>query len=173
MGATRHRPGSRPSLKKSGDYCRLLPSPREKSWIGERHGTCQMQRNYGKRDQRPGRGCIGCGAPLRNRSEQQPSAARRSDESQYRNIFPDMPGSRDDPPKKSNLGTLIVSALVIGFVVYACSPGSNSSKSSTSSELKGLFACQQAIRFASKDPDKADIPYAEARSVGYEYMPSD
>ncbi|WP_122974679.1 zinc-ribbon domain-containing protein [Comamonas thiooxydans] len=126
-------------------------------------------RECGKEISDQAEACIGCGAPLRNRSEQQPSAARRSDESQYRNIFPDMPGSRDDPPKKSNLGTLIVSALVIGFVVYACSPGSNSSKSSTSSELKGLFACQQAIRFASKDPDKADIPYAEARSVGYEY----
>lgn len=130
--------------------------------------------------------CIGCGAPLPKRQEQRPQPVRQrdeeqyrkvfphtserwSDESNYRNTFPDMPGNNDDPPKKSNLGTLLISAVVIAFVVYACSPGSKSSKSSTSSELKGLFACQQAIRFASKDPDKADIPYAEARSVGYEY----
>lgn len=113
--------------------------------------------------------CIGCGAPLRSKQEQRPIAGSWSDESNYRNIFPDMPGNHDEPPKKSNLSTLLISAVVIGFVVYACSPGSNSKKSSTSSEVNGLLACKQAIRFASKDPDKADIPYAEARSVGYEY----
>lgn len=113
--------------------------------------------------------CIGCGAPLRSRPEHNPSAARRSDESQYRNIFPDMPEDHNAPPKKSNLGTLLISAVVIGFVVYACSSTSNSTKSSTSSEMKGLFSCQQAIRMSATDPDKADIPYAEPRSVGSDY----
>lgn len=113
--------------------------------------------------------CIGCGAPLRSRPEQRPSEARRSDESQYRNIFPDMPEDRDEPPKKSNLGTLLISAVVIGFVAYACTSSSSSSKSDTTSEMKGLFSCQQAIRMSATDPDKADIPYAEPRSVGSEY----
>lgn len=113
--------------------------------------------------------CIGCGAPLRSRPEHNPSAARRSDEGQYRNIFPDMPEAHDAPPKKSSIGALVVSAVVIGFVAYACTSSSSSSKSDTASEMKGLFSCQQAIRMVASDPDKADIPYAEPRSAGSEY----
>ena len=45
-----HRPGSRPSLKKSGDYCRLLPSPQRE--IMDRGGEAwhlSNAENAGKR----------------------------------------------------------------------------------------------------------------------------
>lgn len=115
--------------------------------------------------------CVGCGAPVRASSPPRASGSVASDESQYGNIFPGMAAGGQVKPKKIGLGTSILGAVVAGFVAYSCTSSDSPPGGTTSvSESRGLSTCKEAIRIASKDPDRAEIPYAKAESVGPEYV---
>ncbi|MDC2858609.1 zinc-ribbon domain-containing protein [Delftia sp. DT-2] len=127
--------------------------------------------------------CIGCGAPINptpHRTEPQakrePSALAKSlgygeskGEEQYGNIFPDM--QQKAPQSKAaqviGWGLTIATVALIG----SCMFGSRGKSSSNGiSDSRALSLCKEGIRLVSRDPDKAQIPYAESERIGPDYV---
>lgn len=92
-------------------------------------------------------------------------------EDQYGNIFPDMKQKQPASLGSRIFGWLMI--ISIGGLAASCifggSKGSTSSNSAGISESRALSTCKEAIRLVSRDPDKADIPYAAPKRVGPDY----
>lgn len=125
--------------------------------------------------------CIGCGAPIASPAPApaprapEPTALAKQlgygesrGEEQYGNIFPDM---QQKPP--ASLASRVVSwvlVLGIGGLVASCIFGGSGRKNTDGiGESRALSLCKEAIRLVSRDPDKADIPYAAPARVGPDF----
>lgn len=108
-------------------------------------------------------------APDSRTPEQQPV----SDEDRYGHTFPGMKSA--ETKKMGPLGWMLTLgfAALIGSCVFGGSSNQSASTSRASSEFSestGLSLCKQAIRLVSRDPDKAEIPYATPSRIGPDYV---
>lgn len=94
-------------------------------------------------------------------------------EDQYGHTFPDMKAGQTK--KMGPLGWILT--LGIAAAIGSCVFGGSSKKSAPAhpvstdiSDSRALSLCKQAIRLASRDPDKAEIPYARSSRVGPDWV---
>lgn len=89
---------------------------------------------------------------------------------------PPSQSNSEPPPKKGKTYPLWVQVVVGGigglFFMSWLGGGSGGSSSNTSgqiSQLDAIFLCQTALKAASRDPERADVPYVEGKLSGNEY----
>lgn len=94
-------------------------------------------------------------------------------EHQYDHTFPDTNAAQTK--KMGPVGWVLT--LGIAAVIGSCVFGGSSKKSAPAypvstdiSDSRALSLCKQAIRLASRDPDKAEIPYARSSRVGPDWV---
>lgn len=85
------------------------------------------------------------------------------------------PKAKAIPPKSIGPAGWVAAAIV-GAIAFSCAGSGGSGTSSTSrqqtssfSELDALLLCQTALKRASRDPEKAEVPYVKAFGGSAEY----
>lgn len=101
--------------------------------------------------------CPHCGAP----SVSAPSAAQERE--QYAAVFPG-PGKKPTSPWPAIISLGVLTAIAVSCVNMSKGPGSESPAAFGWNDA--LSMCQFALKRASRDPEKADVPYVENQGSG-------
>ncbi len=101
--------------------------------------------------------CPGCGAPARPVQSTSASSAPISE-------------ARKNPPKS----TLIAATVSVGLMIFAavsCTGGKGAASGETNAFdwSDALTMCQMTLKRASRDPEKAEVPYVPNSGSGDEY----
>lgn len=115
--------------------------------------------------------CHECGKEISDKAAACPhcgalaAAPAVSEREQYAAVFP------DGQKKPTSIWPALISMAVLAVIVVSCVNlgGSGSSSSSSFGWNDALTMCQSALKKASRDPDKAEVPYVENQGSGDNY----